>query len=175
MAIWIQRMFDSDSDDEQQHICEDEELYENQQKINGQYYLGVYSDYSYRATKSNDLLLANSLSMLSFYKYPEKSTMNYMINYSIFRTVSCTMEIMKLDIVNDGTYDVYSVILKTYWLRMVQRHWKAICRCRKYITKERQRIQHRHLYEVCGKYPYPLNVMPSIRGMMAKYAKNTIC
>jgi hypothetical protein len=171
----IPRMFDSDSDDEQLHICEEEEMYEDQEKINGQYYLGIYANYPHCATNSNDLLLANSISIPSFYKYPEKSTMNYLINYSIFGTVSCTMEIMKLDIVNDGAHDVYSVILKTYWLRMVQRHWKAICRCRKYIMKERKKIQHRHLYEVSGKYPHPLNVMPSIRGMMAKYAKNAIC
>jgi hypothetical protein len=174
MANWIQHMFDSDSDDEQQHICEDEEIYEYQEKINGQYYLGIYANYSYLENNPKELLLANSISVPSFYKYPEKSTMNYLINYSIFGTVSSTMEIMKLDIVNDGAYDVCTVILKTYWLRMVQRQWKAICRCRKYITKERKKIQHRHMFEVCGKYPYPLNVMPSIRGMMAKYAKPAI-
>ena len=74
MANWIQHMFDSDSDDEQLHICEEEETYEDQEKINGQYYLGIYANYSYFATKSNDLLLANSISIPSFYKYPEKST-----------------------------------------------------------------------------------------------------
>jgi hypothetical protein len=174
MTNWVQHMSDSDSDDEE-NICEDEELYEDQQKINGQYYVGIYANYSYRENNPNELLLANTISIPSFYKYPKKSTINYLINYSIFGTVCPTIEIMKLDIVNDGTHDVYSVILKTYWLRMVQRHWKAICRCRKYIMKERKKIQHRHMFEVSGKYPYPLNAMPSIRGMMAKYAKPTIC
>ena len=72
---------------------------------------------------------------------------------------------MKLYIINDA----YTVVLKTHWLRLVQRHMKKLFSERMKIINMRRNINSRRYFEIYGKYPYGLNVLPSIYGMMKKY------
>jgi len=58
------------------------------------------------------------------------------------------------------------VIIKTFWLRLVQRTWKRIYKERKEIIKKRMQpitLHHRSLH---GRWPTGLNHLPTIRGMM---------
>jgi hypothetical protein len=64
---------------------------------------------------------------------------------------------MKLNILQDGTY---SVIKKTYWLRLVQRHWKKIMKMKKDIYNKRMSVISQYSLQIRGRYPYGLNTMP---------------
>ena len=58
-------------------------------------------------------------------------------------------------------------IIKTHWLRLIQRTWKRVFQERLKITKLRslhQNVKHR---ERTGKWPQKCNHMPLIRGMLS--------
>ena len=79
------------------------------------------------------------------------------------------IHIMKLCILEDETY---SVVLKTHWLRLVQRHWKKVFKERKLKMAARTFLKNQIFREIHGKYPSGLNVIPSILGMMNCYSCN---
>ena len=62
-------------------------------------------------------------------------------------------------------------ILKTHWLRLIQRIWKKIFQQRLNVTKLRslhQNVKHR---ERAGKWPQKCSHMPSIKGMLSSLSK----
>ena len=62
-------------------------------------------------------------------------------------------------------------ILKTHWLRLIQRSWKRVFQQRLKVTKLRslyQNIKHR---ERTSKWPQKCNHMPSIKGMLSSLSK----
>ena len=59
------------------------------------------------------------------------------------------------------------VILKTVWIRLVQRTWKNIYARRKEILRKRCETQAIHERERSGKWPSDCQEMPGIRGMLA--------
>lgn len=62
-------------------------------------------------------------------------------------------------------------ILKTHWLRLIQRSWKRVFQERLKVTKLRslyQNIKHR---ERTSKWPQKCNHMPSIKGMLSSLSK----
>jgi hypothetical protein len=57
-------------------------------------------------------------------------------------------------------------VIKTIWLKLIQRAWKKVYKIRKEINHLRCRpdsILHR---QFCGKWPQNCNYLPSIRGML---------
>ena len=58
-------------------------------------------------------------------------------------------------------------ILKTFWLRLVQRRWKNIFRIRKNILRLRCQPDILKFREVNGRWPANCQVIPSIRGMLS--------
>jgi hypothetical protein len=74
---------------------------------------------------------------------------------------------MKLYILNDGTY---SVVLKTHWIRLIQRHWRKALLMRKQIMKKQMLVRSLYYREIHGKFPYGLNNMPMLTGLMSQYA-----
>jgi len=57
-------------------------------------------------------------------------------------------------------------IIKTFWLKLVQRAWKKICKIRKQILQQRCSPQSIMYRQFSGKWPQNCNYMPSIRGML---------
>lgn len=57
-------------------------------------------------------------------------------------------------------------IIKTFWLKLVQRAWKKIHKIRKQILKRRCLPDSIMYRQICGKWPQNCNYMPSIRGML---------
>ena len=58
-------------------------------------------------------------------------------------------------------------ILKTFWLRLVQRRWKNIFRNRKNILRLRCQPAALKFREVNGQWPANCAILPSIRGMLS--------
>lgn len=44
-------------------------------------------------------------------------------------------------------------IIKTYWLRIIQRIWKRVCKKRKEIIEKRKSISSFHYFQLHGKWP----------------------
>lgn len=152
-----------DFDEDYNEIYENDSQHMYSEKINGQYYIGI-SKYIYQF---NTILLVNSVSPTVFFRYSFNRIYDYLSKYSVIRMQNAKVHIMKLDILSDGTY---SVILKTHWLRLIQRHWKKIFKTRKQIIKKRCSIINILSREIYGRYPNELNSLPDIYGMMHCYS-----
>uniref|UniRef100_A0A6C0LAS0 Uncharacterized protein n=1 Tax=viral metagenome TaxID=1070528 RepID=A0A6C0LAS0_9ZZZZ len=152
------------NDWEYDEIYQEDSHHVYSEKENDHYYIGLtkrtYSD-------GNDLLLmVNSVSPIVFFQYEFERVRRYLAQYSIVRVENARVHIMKLCILDDETY---SVVLKTHWLRLVQRHWKKIYAERKRVIKGRRNLVNLRHREVCGRWPPGLNNVASLNGMLSEY------
>lgn len=85
-------------------------------KINNQYYIGVCSNIN-----TDIYTYATAITPKTFYRMSYPKVLKYLYEYSIMKLKNPQIDIMKLHILNDGTY---SVIKKTLWLRIFQRMYK---------------------------------------------------
>lgn len=166
-----------ESDDSSVNFEDDEHDYQDEhifiedadhfvERTNGTYYLGICQYISSR----NINLLANSVSQRVYFRNQHSDILRYLVNYSIIRISRPNIEIMKLDIQPDSSY---SVILKTHWIRLIQRHWKKICRRRQEIMNLRKSMVFQKIKEITGAYPLGHNKTPTMRGMLSQYSGNT--
>lgn len=147
-------------------LYEEDEIFANEERITNNYYIGIckkYYDY---------YLLVNTISPRLFYKTPYELSLKYLREYSIIYIHDPQIEIMKLNILQDGTY---SVIKQTYWLRLIQRHWKKIMKMKNDIYNKRMSVISQYSFQIRGRYPYGLNTMPGLVGMLRDYNTKTKC
>jgi len=172
MSNYYSDIDDSDSDYDtelEDEIDADESLYGDEERVDGGYYIGV-SDLVQEGGADGDwiYLLGYALTKNSFFKYPFDVIRRYMNYYSILYPVpECTtrnVDIVQLIIRNDN---VYSVVIKTFWLKLIQRSWKRVLRERTEITRRRMNPAARHILEMTGKYPMGLRNFPGLAGMMS--------
>jgi hypothetical protein len=149
--------FDSTDEFVCEQILRDESAHTYEDKTDKKYYIGT----SFKL--NNMMLIANSISSSSFYKYRYNDVLHYLLSYSIVRSNRVSIDIMQLNISSDG---IYKVILKTFWLRIVQRTWKRIFKERQEMWRKRMSIGSLRHREIRGKYPVGLNVLPTIHGMV---------
>lgn len=154
---------DSESDEIYELFIEDKQFVEKN-KNNHEYYLGICK----LIIPDNYYLLLNVLSSKLFFKQDYNLIIDYLVEYSIIAVYNPNIEIMKLEISNDHTY---TVIKKTYWIRIIQKHWKNIFNERSNIYKKRYTIPSLKYFESHGRYPSGLNSMPVLYGMLSKYRK----
>ena len=132
--------------------------FQDSEKTDGGYYLG------------NCLLLEDSSSMImnisfsreTFFRHEIKN-IEKAINWKEKKSPMLKIHIMKLNIVDD----MYFVVLKTFWIRIIQRHWKKTFKARmqkNYFNYVRSR-------EISSK---PI-LLPSIVGMLSMYNKKLTC
>lgn len=57
-------------------------------------------------------------------------------------------------------------VVKTFWLKLIQRSWKRVYKMRKFILQRRHRPDSIMYRQITGKWPDNCNFMPSIRGML---------
>ena len=134
------------------------------EKVDGKHYIGLC-----RYFPTHKLLLyANAIRPATLYKHPYSHTLSYLQLYSVFRVYKPSVDIMQLCILTDSTY---TVILKTYWLRLIQRTWKAVIQTRKIVMKKRMNLHSIRLFEVSGKYPADATYMPTLKGMLYTYSR----
>jgi len=149
---------------ENQYIEESHRIYESEQaldteKQDGKYYIG-----SAVLIRNRYYIMNTSITATTFMNFPISSILFYLYEFSLFYFVKNRIEIMKLYI-HPVTME-YIVVLKTYWLRIVQRRWRRILRERAEVLRKRcsiANIQHRLVY---GRYQNGLNVLPGLYGML---------
>ena len=124
---------------------------------NNHYYLGL----SFNDVEYNTLLLASTVQIMTFFQYKFTDITDYLNNYSIlYQNVVNQPEIMQLQIDNNM---VYNVVIKTFWLKLIQRNWKRICNERKNIIKNSGSILNYIKNSEIGIKQLPL---PQLHGML---------
>tara|TARA_Y100000389_G_C17150655_1_gene359439 strand:+ start:39 stop:614 length:576 start_codon:yes stop_codon:yes gene_type:complete len=77
--------------------------------------------------------------------------------------------IQKINIypINENYNDYYytTSIIKTFWIKLIQRKWKNIYKERRRIITARISIKNLHYREIHGKWPIGLNYLPGIQDL----------
>ena len=153
--------YDSETEEMVDRIYFHEEDFLDSEKEDKHYYIGnsrVSQDKLY-------ILYANAVTPTTFFRFDINHVKSYLHDYSIFATNS-NIDIMKLFILDDHTH---TVVIKTYWLKIIQRHWKKIYSQRKYCISRRRQIKTMMYVERNGMYPYDCHSMPGLQGMLSGY------
>jgi hypothetical protein len=104
------------------HYGDSDEYY-----IDKNYYIGVYYI-------NNIHILESSITVNSFLKYSAHDCLIYLNNHAVFsKKRRNSIEIMQFTPIKCGSLSVYKIVVKTFWLRLVQRNWKRIYKMRKQI------------------------------------------
>ena len=119
----------------------------------------------------NGLLFGCHVSAKSFYKYDMETVCDFLKDWSCSDYVpdSESPEIMKLVFTESKTHGhtVYSVVLKTYWIRLIQRTWRKTLENRKKWIYGSVSPKNRIHWETTGQHLPKYRVMPKLRGCMS--------
>lgn len=135
--------YNSDEETIIDNIFDEETDFLDSDKINNNYYIGNY----FYDKQNNTLLMGSVIRNKTFFNYDINYISLYLRQTSCIENVYPEVEIVKLNLI-DGK--LYSVILKTYWLSIIQRHWKKTY------------SNHRNM-----------NMIPKIKGLLNMYNNNT--
>lgn len=113
-------------------------------------------------------LLKNSVSARTFFRNPIAHISSYLEYMHFQMTIRPAIQIMQLYILPDYTY---SVIIKTHWIRLVQRHWRSTFNERQKIIVGRKTPQALLCWEMTGHFPKGLRQFPSLQGMLHQYSR----
>lgn len=134
-------------------------------KEHGTYYLGNIS------CVNSQLLMEMAVSPSTFFKFTYKKICRYVRSYSIssyWFYPKSQIDIFVLDI-HDGCY---RTILKTVWLRLIQRHWKKVYQERMKVINLRKRWETQRYVELRGKYPRDAYYLPGLHGLLYNYTSD---
>lgn len=124
-----------------------------------QYYVGL----PYYDNVFDVLILASSIHISTFLTRPIEHTMHYLTQYSIIRTGRAAKpEIMQLHI--HPIHESYNVVLKTHWIRLIQRTWKNVMMRRAAIRRKWAQPETMKYRELHGRNT---DAVPGLRGMLA--------
>ena len=139
--------------------------FQDTEKIHGQYYIGGI----YLSRKYNQLLMMSAISPRTFFRYDAHILSIYLYEMSIVDTQRYPrLQIMQLDITRDGDY---CCVLKTFWLRLIQRTWKRVFAQKMATVRRRGSIPSLKYSEIHGRYPDGLRYLPGLYGMLSYLAK----
>lgn len=160
-SIWS---LDSEEAEEADNIYYDEQDYYDDVRNDKSYHLGLCKNYEY-STKHPYVLL-NVVNVKSFFKYHIDSIMMFLVGYSLVYVSDPHMDIIQVHhYKSDNNQIVYDCIIKTHYLRLIQKCWKRQLRIREQINKQRMSVGSLRYREMNGKWPNGLNIMPGVYGM----------
>jgi len=156
---------DSLLEEECERIGIEENEFMNTDKQHGKRYIGqallLHSKY----------ILDTAISSKSFLRYTLRVVVCYLQGNSIFPTGrwrignnETTIQIMQV-FINPKTQE-YNVVLKTFWLRIIQRTWKRIFQERLTILRKRCSFMNLRHFELRGHHSQILRSLPGIYGMI---------
>ena len=133
--------------------------FQNGDKTDGAYYIG-----NAMFMKSERLhMLMGAISPSIFFKYNSNVLREYLYQTSLVRSSYLPdVDIVRL-VVKDN---LYTCIIKTFWIRIIQRRWKKICAQKMAILRMRGSIPSQRYFELYGKYPENARTLPGLRGML---------
>jgi len=164
----IESSYDSDEphyydDDDIQTVLDYEEDNEsdNMPMVHKKYYIGCYTHEVY----DNILLFVRKIHLNTFFHFPGGMISEYLYWYSVLYLGKIpTLEIMQLIELPDG---IYSAVIKTFWIKIIQRAWKKKYKeLKEYISYRKGLSTIRKLENGIRIRPRP----PGLRGMLANYA-----
>ena len=181
--------FDSDSDSdifstdgvEYDRIHIEDSLHFYSDKVHNKYYIGLSHNYiniglshNYINNYTQQLLLSSSVSAQVFFKYSYNDINNYLYYYSLVHIPNHQVQILQVNIIQADGFEMVTVVNKTHWLRLVQRHWKKIYKQRKTIIQQRILTENLFYNEIHGNYPISVSYLPTIHGMLSQYNNTNI-
>lgn len=87
---------------------------------NNQYYIGMH----FHLPERHELIMSGTVHPLTFYKYSGENIERYLYETRCYEDIdNPKIEIMQLCITNNETY---LVVLKTFWIRLLQRRWRNV-------------------------------------------------
>lgn len=141
---------------------------ESDPNINGQFIVIEY--FTYKSSTLISDLFYNINNICKLYKkcyYDKCSNLkdDYIRNYNniIKRSNYIKPEIGEIHYLRG---DECVCILKTFWLKIIQRAWKKIYKIRQKIYRQRCCPDAIFYKQISGRYPETCSFMPSIRGML---------
>ena len=143
-------------------------------KENNTYYLGL----SYISNDPQDigqaLFMLMAIQIPTFFHYSYYDIENYISEFSVSSTEK--LEIMKTQVsyyedLFSVRHRIIRVILKTHWLRLVQRHWKKTFQLRKQAINKRMSLYVQFHFMLHGCYPEGYKNIPTLHGMLNVYSK----
>ena len=168
-----------------EHIYREDEDHIEDFKENNTYYIGL----CYRETKENriesrSIIIDMSISSKLFLKYSynliykllggerltKDEAYNKIYKYWLYyhKNRQLQLQIFKTNYKNLDQHPFdwdLGVIIKTFWLRLVQRTWKRIYKQRTQIIKKRLHPTNLHYRNINGRWPSELHYLPSLRDM----------
>lgn len=160
-------------------IFMEDQDYVDSEKENNTYLIG--GCYTCRGTDIllEDIYLSLAISPSIFYKYSYPLITEYLGAYGgdnavfigflnpLSRERRPQIEIMQMKLKMEGQFCHNIVVMKTFWLKIVQRKWKKVFNERKRVLKERMKIESHKYFEMHGKYPYGCHSLPRYQGMLS--------
>lgn len=120
--------------------------------------------FSYYDTPAS-ILLASTITNSTFHKFSYHDCYYYLYHNSVIRNdIEPKIDIMHLHIKNPNTMEeCYEVVVKTFWLKLVQRTWRNVLKKRKqWLAKNASIfIRQREITNTTKTMPYRLNGMLS--------------
>jgi len=147
-------------------ICELEEHFMDSEKREGQYVIGLTGGIINNTFVDT---FASGVTPDTFFRFSYVSILYYLVYSSIFYiSGSKKIDIIQIHINSDH---VYVSIVKTHWLRLIQRHWKRVFRERSVIIKLRGLPRNIFHFQYKGSYPSGLEFLPGLRGLLSCYGR----
>lgn len=161
---------DSDSDSDSDQIIENIEMEEELRETdlaNHATYIGM------PIYEKLGILLGSRITPRTYFKYENKHVCKYLDYASCSENVSTKPypDIMKLEITKthySGNLEceVYSVLIKTHWIKIIQRRWKKILTEQHRITMGRGSLANMRFFEMNGRHLPKYAVLPRLRGCL---------
>jgi hypothetical protein len=160
-SIWS---LDSDEAYEADNIYYDEQEYYDDVRNDNTYHLGLCKNYG--QSIKHPYVLLNVVNVRSFLKYNIDNIMMFLTGYSLVYVNNPTIDIIHVHHFKEEDHSItYDCVIKTHYLRLIQRCWKRQMITRNIINKKRMRINNIMFWRRTGKWPAGLNVMPGLYGM----------
>ena len=89
--------------------------------------------------------------------------LNYLnIIRGVYKNIYPKLEIVQVKMYYIGETEFYTVLIKTFWLKIIQRAWKKICAQRFSIINQRKLIKNINYRNINGIWPRNLNYLPTL-------------
>jgi hypothetical protein len=139
----------------------DREFFYSKKRTNT-YYIGTYEVVYYN--NIYEPILDIAVSRNAFFKFSFDLVLQYLhlYNSGMYVNNSQSLEIIKLYIQDN----VYIAIIKTFWIKIIQRTWKRIMKERYRILQVRKRLNSIHYREKTGMFPLEIRYLPNLYGML---------
>lgn len=154
-----------DVDEEYADMEYAEETFEQTDKIDGHYYLGV--PFTFRSI--GQTVMNCSISPKTFFQNEYSRVGGYLQHIATFYLpYDPFVDILQLHITDNGEY---AVVVKTIWLRIIQRAWKNRLETRNKVFAKRASVQNQEYFRTHGRYLPGTNVIPGLQGLLLGYTK----